>query len=347
MINGIVQITGEMGVGKTSLALGRPDVKPNQIAVYNMDVKPYPVMGTGANRGYKHYGSYLHILQDITNVKPEHTLVEAVLADFAKAAGAKVAIFDGWEIFAKSWTSYFLERSGKYKQVIGDGTFAQMSKLGHAPKVEVSLLDELMSKIGVETIFIINHLQDEYEAPDGSDKGIKTGRKVPEASKRLEQKASMRVWLKHNPDHACPIGVVLKDPGFHKYVDGQGIIPYRLFPDRLSPKVLGDVAGKDVSLWDIIRHYTANPVGARILYDFEKATPEEFAMMSGSLTETQRKVWENNQKLALLLGEGYNEELIAEIGKLKAAGHTAMEVYNLVKDQYDVTFPKVKGTYEM
>lgn len=340
VLKGIYQVTGETGVGKTSFALGRPDVRPQEIAVFNFDVKPYPDLP------YKHYGSYLHILQDITKSKPEHALVEAVLNDFKSIKGAKVVIMDSWEIFAKSWTSYFLERAGKYKQVIGGGTFAQMSKLGHAPKVEVSMLDELMTQLGVETIFIINHLQDEYESPDGSDKGVKTGRKVPEASKRLEQKSSGRFWLKHNPEHSCPIAVVLKDPGSHTYIEGRGIVPARLFPDRLSPRALGDIAGKDVSIWDIITHYLNDPVGSRVLYDFEQATPDEFAMMSGSLTETQRRVWENNQKLALLLGDSYNSDLIDAIAELKKEGKSAMEVYNELKEQYEVSFPKVKGTYD-
>jgi hypothetical protein len=57
-------------------------------------------------------------------------------------------------------------------------------------------------------------------------------------------------------------------------------------------------------------------------------------------------VWQNNQKLALLLGDNFNEELIAEIGRLKADGRSAVETFNEVKENYDVSFAKVKGTYE-
>ncbi len=341
MLNGIVQITGEIGVGKTSFALGRPDVKPEEIAVFNFDVKPYPKLK------YRHYGSYLHILQNIgTGKKPEIALVEAVLNDFAKIKGAKVVIFDSWEIFAKSWTIYFMDNADKFKKVIGGGQFAVMSKLGHAPKVEVSMLDKIITELGVETIFVINHLQDEYDSPDGSDKGVKTGRKVPEASKRLEQKASARFWLKHNQDHSCPIAVVMKDPGKHQFVAGRGITAQRLFPDRLSPKALGDVQNKDVSIWDIIKHYDEEPVGARAMYEYEKATVDEFSMIAGTLSDTQRVVWENNQKLALLLGENYNDDLISAITEAKKAGKSVMDTYNELKDEYDVSYPKVKGTYD-
>lgn len=340
MLNGIIQVTGEIGVGKTSFALGRPDVKPEDIAVFNFDVKPYPKLN------YRHYGSYLHILQNLGAKKPEIALVEAVLNDFAKIKGAKVVIFDSWEIFAKCWTIYFMENAQKFKTVIGGGQFAVMSKLGHAPKVEVSMLDRIITEMGVETIFIINHLQDEYDSPDGGDKGVKTGRKVPEASKRLEQKASARLWLKHNPDHSCPIAVVMKDPGKHKFVAGRGIVAQRLFPDRLSPKALGDVAGKDVSIWDIIAHYDENPVGARVMHDYEKATVDEFAMIAGTLSETQRVVWENNQKLALLLGDSYNDDLIQAITQAKRDGKTFIEAYNELKDEHDITLAKVKGTYD-
>lgn len=341
MLNGIVQITGEIGVGKTSFALGRPDVKPEDIAVFNFDVKPYPKLK------YRHYGSYLHILQNIgTGKKPEIALVEAVLNDFAKIKGAKVVIFDSWEIFAKCWTIYFMDNADKFKKVIGGGQFAVMSKLGHAPKVEVSMLDKIITEFGVETIFVINHLQDEYDSPDGSDKGVKTGRKVPEASKRLEQKASARFWLKHNDKHRCPITVVMKDPGQHKYVPGKGIVAQRLFPDRLSPEALGDMAGKDVSIWDIVNHYNEKPVGARSLEKYEQATDDEFAMIAGTLTETQYQVWENNHKLSRILGASFDEGLIDKIKAFKDDGKTVMEIYNQVKDEHDVSYPKVKDVFD-
>jgi len=114
----------------------------------------------------------------------------------------------------------------------------------------------------------------------------------------------------------------------------------------LSPKALGDVAGKDVSIWDIIAHYDENPVGARVMHDYEKATVDEFAMIAGTLSETQRVVWENNQKLALLLGDSYNDDLIQAITQAKRDGKTFIEAYNELKDEHDITLAKVKGTYD-
>jgi hypothetical protein len=346
MIKGIVQISGEKGVGKTSMALSYPGITSlNDLAVFNFDSKTYPMSDK-----YGFYKSYLHMLADydLANKQsdPELDLAEQVIKDFSGAYGKKVVIMDSWEVFTKGLLTWTSKNAQHLKQIRGTVKMQTMTKLGHAKRMEVAFLDTLIVKGGVETIFVINHLKPEWISPTGNpDDGIRTGRDIPDASETLEQKAVARFWLKHNRDHPCPIAIVLKDPGVHKFIPGAGFEPYRAFPDRLSTKALGDMTGKNVSLWDIIDHYQNEPLGARVQTDYEHATPDEFAMISSSLSQTQREVWENNQKLALLLGDNYNTDLIDTISELKKQGKTVMEVFNELKER-NISFPKVKGTYE-
>lgn len=337
-MKGIIQVTGETGVGKTSFALGTPGVKPEHIAVINLDVKEYPPFPFGFKQ------NYMHILQK-TDGKPEINLAQAVLNDIEKIKSMKdirVVVLDSWEIFSKAFTVYFLAHANEYKHVIGGGAIAQMSRLGHASKVEVALLDSLIQS-GVETVFVVNHLRDEYDSPAGGDTGVKTGRKIPEASARLEQKAAARFWLKHNPDHTCPIAVVLKDPG--SFTWDNGLRADKMFPERLSPIALGEenIRNATVSIWDVIEHYKQNPVRSRILHGFEKMTPEEFAYVAGTLTPMQRAALEQNQRLALMFGNNYNDELIERIKSLKDKGFVG--AYQELKDEFpELTLAQVKET---
>src|SRR5690606_40305244 len=98
-MKGIIQITGEKGVGKTSMALSYPGIKSlDDLAVFNFDSKTYP-----ASERYGFYKSYLHMLTDYDfnnkNSDPELALSEQVISDFSQAYGKKVVILDSWERF--------------------------------------------------------------------------------------------------------------------------------------------------------------------------------------------------------------------------------------------------------
>lgn len=345
-MKGIIQITGEPGVGKTSMALGAKVESAKDIAVYNFDVKPYPVIDKNDEyNGYGFYRQYTNMLRDLSNPNPELALVEQVIADFDKADSCKTAIFDSWEIFSKGLLTWTLKHASELKSWIGAGQIAQMAKLGHASRVEVAFLDYLYTVLGVESLFVINHLGHEYSNNGGV--GVRTGRRIPQSSERLNEKCSARFWLKHNPDHTCPIAVVLKDPGSHRFVPGRGVVPSRVFPDRLSPMALGDVAGKNVTIWDIIDHYNENPVGARKLEPFEHLTADEFAYVSGTMTETQRRVAQRNQELALSLGSQMDYDVMDTVTAFKEQGKTFMETYQELKESgAEVTLIAVKKMYD-
>jgi hypothetical protein len=330
-MRGIIQVTGEPGVGKTSFALGYPVKSSKKIGVMNFDVKPYPIIDPkGEYGGYGFYRQYTAMLTDFTNANPELAMVEAVIADFPKLKGCDVVIFDAWEMFSKGLIPWTLRNAKNLKDWHGGGTILQMAKLGHASKVEVSFLDYIYSILGVDAIFIINHLGHEY-----GGEGVRTGRRIPQASERLNEKCSARFWLKHNPDHTCPIAVVLKDPGKHVFVPGRGVIPSRIFPDRLSPMAIKDSDGNNVSLWQIIDHYNERPVAARELEPFERLTQEEFAYVAGTMTPTQLAVAERNQKLALALGGKLEYDALDKMREIVDNGETSfINAFKQVREDY-------------
>lgn len=310
LIRGIVQIMGQPGAGKSTFAMGAPVASPGDISVFNFDHKPYPDIE------YGFYQSYLHMLSDVNgDGTSESRMIEQVLKDLDKAKGTRVATFDAWEMFSKGLVSYVKSHASDYKQFIGGGTILVMSQLGWASVVETALLDHMYSKLGIETIFVINHLQHEYDS-----NGVRTGRKVPRSSARLREKARLILWIQPNPDpqYQCPTAVILKDPGIHTWDQTfGGLRGMRMLPEKLNPAVLDVAPGSNISLWDIIRHYQKNPVGDRLLTSDEQATPEEYSMISGTLTPDQKAVWEKNQEIAQALGGMFTRELGSRIDELR------------------------------
>lgn len=351
-IDGIIQVTGPPGVGKTSFALATPVTSPQDIAVFNFDHKPYFDRSSNDDSGpFGYYRSYLHMLKDAKQNKddptPELRMVEQVMRDLEKAKGAEVVIFDAWEIFSKGLVPFFVRNAASYKDFIGGGTILQMSKLGHASVVESAILDSVYSELGARTIFVINHLMHEY---DGfGEKAVRTGRKIPRSNDRLHEKARARFWLKPNPDpeYDCPIAVVMKDAGVRVWdQETGGFRAMRMLPYRLNPSVLNRPE-ENVSLWDIIAHYQNNPVGDRPQTELELPTEEEFAMIAGTLTVTEQRVWEANKEMAKSLGGEFSTKLGDLIIESKEQGLPFGRAYQNAKELgYNGTLMEFKKAYE-
>jgi hypothetical protein len=333
LIEGIIHITGETGSGKTAAALSAPVKSQKSIAVFNFDHKPYP----GQEKEWGFYRAYLHMMsaEPPKGKTSEQVMVETVLEDMEKLPdGVEVVIFDAWEVFAKGLVSHVMRNATKYKHWIGGGQILQMSKLGHASMIEAALLDGLYTLLGVKSLFVINHLMHEYDGAEPG-KSVRTGRRVPRSSARLQEKARLRLWVKPNPhpDYQCPIFVVLKDPGVHVWDQKNGgMRAARLFPDRLDPQALSKPF-QNVSLWDIIEHYQSSPVANRQLEDYETATEEEFAMVAGTLTKAQKRVWERNQEIALAFGGGYTTGLGDRMAELKKENTPFPVAFKTLKDE--------------
>lgn len=292
MIKGTITITGVAGIGKSSLAqeFGSPD----EIVVLNLDVKPYDLKDM-----FKFYREYNHIQFDTTRRDPQMDMVQAVLDDLESAPNAKVLIFDAEETFEKAFGLYVEQHIQKYRKnfYAVKGIQAVFERRGYVKYIVAGLLSMLQQKF--ETIFIINHLTDEWK------NGEKTDRKIPISSNAIIQKAAMRLWLIETPGHRCPTALMIKDTAKHMVVNGR-IRTMPFLPPKVSPLVLPDLNEREyVSFWDVFEHYWDNPVGNRPLEPFEQLTSTERDLVEASLTETfsqdeQNKINDQIRASALL-----------------------------------------------
>ena len=274
-IKGAIVITGISGIGKSSLAQ-ECGVLPGEMVVFNLDVKPYDLADQ-----FKFYREYNYIHADITSNDPQMALVQAVLDDLESAPSAQVLILDAWEAFEKSFGLYVEKHISRYRKnfYATSGKQAVFERRGYVKSVAAGLLGLLQQKFG--TIFVINHLTDEWDR--STDK--KTGRQVPISSVTSIQKAAMRLWLIETQEHRCPTALVIKDVSKHVVENGK-IVTIPFMPPKVSPLALpGWEEREHISFWDVFDHYWENPVGRR-LQPFERLTSMEESLISAAKVET-------------------------------------------------------------
>lgn len=343
-LKGIVLVTGERGTGKTSLALGHPVSSPKELGILNFDGKEYPQLGWGF------YRTYLHMLTDVEKkANAERDMTEKVLADIKTIPDhVRILIVDAGEVLKGGLNDWTMRQAGKLKSWSGGGTMLVISKKSYAKTVEASMLVNLLETTSIETIYVINHVKDEWENIEGSDKGVKTGLRIPNSSDVMAQKAVAQFWTEVNPNHSCPIVAVLKSPGMAAFENGR-VMSKPMLPPRLDPVVLGDKAKTNhVAVWDIIHHYIDNggaPVEPR---QFEQPTAEQVAYMKGVMTPAQQRAWELRVKMALAGKlEEDNEELFEAAKAVKESGKPLpMAVAELKKQGFEVTIGELSEIYE-
>lgn len=281
--NGILTISGEKGVGKTSMALGFP-ADYSKAVFFNFDEKP---LG-GVEKGFLFYRNYFPMLADLdsSSGKAENNMLSAFLADveslIAKKEKPSVIIVDSVERVLAAFLPYVLKHSAQMKEFIGAGVWAQRSKIGHAKVFSTAFFSKIRDSFGCPVI-LIAHLDNKYIDD------IAVG-KEPKLNEIMNQKSLFSVWLMHNSGSPVPNGLVIKR--IHKTIPTEfGLRQVSVLPPKLTHSALSDYFEREfVSVWDIIAHYWENPTSLRELEDYEKLDEEEFALVSESLTETQKSI---------------------------------------------------------
>ncbi len=312
-VTGIVEVTGETSVGKTAFGTGFPVGKVEEIAFFTFDGKEH-----SARENFGLYRSYFSMFSD-TSLKPDANIAVAkAFMDDVSELIKKNQIFtnivvDSFETWVKAFGDYFMKYSDEFKKDWhGGGKYTVMEKRAYAQKLAVSYLAQMRKNLGAAVVIAINHIKDEYIGD------VKTNRKIPASSLVLAQKTSLRLWLQHNPEHPCPLAVVLKPLEQSKFVPGRGLMAINVLPHKLSPKVFGDYESREyISIWDIIEHYIENPVGTRKLKDFESLTEEEFSLISGTMTDTQARIYEHNINMAVMESQQTLVQAIEALGGRK------------------------------
>ena len=315
--NGLIFVTGEKGVGKTSFALGYPTV-PKKIAFFNFDEKP---LG-GIEKSFHSYHTYFHMLADIdikgakNKEKADNVMLDKFLADTEDLVKSKnkpeLIIIDSAERLLSAFLPFVVKHSKHMKDFAGGGSgkWSARNKIGYAKVFSTAFLAKLREDTGA-TIILISHLGSKYV------KDVAVG-KTPMTNEILSQKSVLSVWLMHSEDSPVPNALVLKRID-KKVVTPKGIRQISVLPTKISHESLPSYGEEEhVSVWDIIYHYWDNPVGLRELTGFEQLTSEEFALISDTLTETQKnqlKVASNSNDLGEADSIYLQDTIIANIDK--------------------------------
>lgn len=293
-LHGVVSISGGVGVGKTSAALGT-GAAPERTALLDWDGK-----SPGIELGF--YKSFSEMQVNGNELQMAEKAVETIVL-LSQSDKYDVVILDAWEWFTKALPSYVFKHQNSLRtRWSPNGRFATMQKQAFAKEYEASLLALLQRS--ARMVIVVNHLTDQYIDD------VRTGRQVPNSSWRLNQVAGFRLWLRQNAHHPCPIGLVVKNVAMRQFDKNRGVImSVNALPKRLSTEAVPGSGGY-VSIWDIITHYIENPIGTRPPLPYE--TPSEFedALITGTLTADEMDAMKTAKALKLAeASEGLRERV--------------------------------------
>jgi len=294
LITGILHVTGEHDVGKTTFALEN-GAMPNRTCFFDDDVKGRATVEQ--LRQLQDFGAY-HDLVALQEGKTEVDFYLAVMdiIDAIKPGQYDAIVFDTWTRFAKCMHAYVITHRDEFKK-----HWSKMGKIKGAEEwiesqwLEAKVLNKLQTLAPV--VVIVTHLKDFYV-----NNAKVMGKQIPAASRTISRVPRFRVWLKQNPESPVPIGLVYKRIDMKKITD-RGIRTISVLPRKLVPRP------EDESLWDTIAYYFENPVGLRAPLPNEIPDAYELSILNGHLTADQQRT------LTLMLQAGVvdtEEDLEAE-----------------------------------
>ncbi len=276
-LRGIISISGEIGSGKTAMALGLPGVRPEEMVLFNFDVKEVNIPGLKVHSflGEQYGGTELDMA----------TSVHKAFQEIEKG-NTKVLILDAFEHFSGSlftWVDkYQAQMRAKW---FGTGTWKNKQVLGHAKIYESALLENLQKHVDV--IFVINHMDYFYE------NDVQSTRKVPKISKAVDKISLAQFVLVHNHrvDHPAPAVLVTKPLPWRMYNEETGRVEsLNVLPRRLDVRCLPDWKERSyISVWDMVEHYIQNPVLNREALDYEILDEEERGFLIDTMTPQERE----------------------------------------------------------
>ena len=277
---GIIEIVGGHDVGKTIAAL--QTAYPYDKTVFVDD----DVKGDGTVRQMKDTGiefeQYVNLGEKrvaLGNTPTAEQLLNTVVlptVELICRSHHEVIIWDTWRICYQSARMYVEKNQQLFNNVVkwsGNSTMIQglISKV--ARMIEQRQINLLRTHC--DLLVITHHLKDKYEV------NIRVG-ETPESSATFSEVCNMRIWLRRNPQSKVPIMLFLKRPSMPKVVNG--VMQFvNLVPMKITP-----LSGEQ-SIWDAMRRYEINPLESRKPLADETPSPEEYAMISNTLTLEQKQ----------------------------------------------------------
>lgn len=322
-MNGILNVTGQSGVGKTSFSTEGFARSPEKIAYISWDVKQFE--GEDQIRYHK---SLAYIMSEQGKYPdPQIEMMEQSHKAFNELPNdLDILVLDAWEVFSKALAGYVQKhRMDLKKNWFGANQFWLTLEIrGHAHTYEAALLDAFQRK--AKMVVVINHLQNEF-----NDNNQPTGRQLPASSRSVIQKSGVRIWLIPNGDKPYPRGLVIKNTSQKTFLKGKGMRTVSVLPQKLSYDMI-DTNQEYISLWDVIHHYEKNPVGNRKLEYYEEMNENERALVEAALieqieaTEEEKQREEQGNRLSQLMA---NDELVKFVAENKTK--PAPIVYKMAK----------------
>jgi hypothetical protein len=290
--HGLVQVTGEHDSGKTTFALGASD-KPKDICVVDDDIKTKTIVD---ELGSQNLGMYIDLVNETKDMKEtsyfDHCMniinkrLPECIKNERKGKKFELLVWDTWARFENTIQPMVLKAPSKYRESYspkGDIKGAQIWQASF--DYEAQILSTLQSV--ADLVIIVSHLKAD------SLNGVKTGRLVPDSKRPITQKCFMRIYLRHNPDHAAPIGLVLKRPSKHVITD-KGIETINVLPRKMNPIT-----------WDRINNFWEHPVGDISFLPGEMPDEDDLGALNNILTNQQMNVFRQSVELVKL---GVSEE---------------------------------------
>jgi len=298
---GIILITGEHGVGKTSFALEAKD--PSRTHFTDDDLKGRATVNQ-LRLDEIDFGRYVDFVEYTKGMRrlEIHNAGKKLIQDIEPGQFDSI-IWDTWTRFAETCHSYVQANPDEFRQPSG---WAAMGKIRsgeeykEARAYEARLIAELQRKVPL--VILTSHLKNHYA------NNVQTGKQIPAVSPAVMRVCSLRLWLRHNPQSTTPIGLVLKN------IDRKVLVNGRLRTKQILPKKITPIDG-ETSLWDSIERYYENPIGDRKPEPYEIPDDFEMSLIDGTLTDDQRLSWlyalkaqkEEEEEEALLVRDNIRE----------------------------------------
>lgn len=332
-VNGIVQVTGEPDVGKTTFAL-ECGADPSRICFFDGDTKGRATVDQLLSSGVK-FGAY-HDLTALAEGKREVEFFLAVrgLIDAIEPDQYDAIVFDTWDRFGKCFHPYVAAHPSEFKRNWSpSGRIKGAEMWQEAQQYEARILNRLGTLSPL--VVVVSHLKDFYL------NSAKTGKQVPASSRTFSRVPRFRIWLRHNPASPVPIGLVLKRIDTKRYVEGKGLRTVSVLPRKIVPRP------GDESLWDTIAWYFKNPVGIREPTPDEIPDEFEMSILDGTLTKEQRYTLELMLKAGAVDSEGEPaveeepDEMVRYVVEMREQGAADPHIAHSLKGM-GASYPQIK-----
>lgn len=284
-ITGLIHVCGEHDTGKTTFSLSS-GFQPERTAFIDADIKGRNTLAQVLAQS-RNFGLYVNLLEAFSRkLELERHQIGLDIIERMIPGAFDVLVWDTWTSFEDTFRPYVHANRKEFRaQWNGTPEMVGAIEWNVSFEYEAQIINNLLERVPL--VILTTHLKDE------NINGKKTGRQVAAGKRTLNEKSSLRLWLRHNPDGPEPIGLVLKRPN-KMIVTPNGLQPVNILPRKLKP-----------CTWERIRKFWDEPVGNRALAADEKPDEFELSILDGILTADQRAVL----KLAVL--ESEREEIEA------------------------------------